>query len=207
MSMQIIREGDPEAISRSLHVLKNGGVIAIPTETAYGLACDPRNRIALAKIYKIKNRDQSKALPLVACSKKQVLSIFEIPFQAQQLIDKYWPGPLTILCAPADMSMRKSMPVFKDGLAAVRVSSHAFVQKLACDFGFPLIATSANVSNSPPCMSAEQVDKEFANHLPDLQPDLIIDGGVLPDNPPSTIIKFTEDGRVEVVRQGGIQVT
>ncbi len=204
--MEIIRESEPEAISRCVQVLQNGGVLAIPTETAYGLACDPRNRVALAKIYKIKQRDQSKALPLIACSKEQVANIFEIPVQAQDLITKYWPGPLTILLAPADMMMRKSMPVFKDGLAAVRVSSHAFVQKLACEHGFPLTATSANLADKPPAMSAEEVERAFANNPPDLQPDLIVDGGVLPDNPASTIIKFMEDGRVEVVRQGGIQI-
>ncbi|MFA6447760.1 MAG: L-threonylcarbamoyladenylate synthase [Patescibacteria group bacterium] len=204
--MEIIRESEPEAISRCVQVLQNGGVLAIPTETAYGLACDPRNRIALAKIYKIKQRDQSKALPLIACSKEQVANIFEIPAQAQDLITKYWPGPLTILLAPADMMMRKSMPVFKDGLAAVRVSSHPFVQKLTCEYGFPLTATSANLADNPPCMNAEEIQIAFKNNSADLQPDLIVDGGVLPDNPASTIIKFMEDGRVEVVRQGGIQI-
>lgn len=204
--MEIIRESDREAISSCIKVLQNGGVLAIPTETAYGLACDPRNRIALAKIYKIKQRDPSKALPLVACSKGQVANIFEIPIQAQELIAKYWPGPLTILLAPADMMMRKSMPVFKDGLAAVRVSSHPFVQALTSAYGFPLTATSANLADRPPCMSAEEIQAAFENNLADLQPDLIIDGGVLPDNPVSTIIKFTEGGRVEVVRQGGVQI-
>lgn len=204
--MEVIKESDQEAVKRCIQVLHSGGVIAIPTETAYGLACDPRNRIALAKIYKIKQRDPSKALPLVACSKEQVAKIFEIPLQAQELIAKYWPCPLTILLAPADMAMRKAMPVFKDGLAAVRVSSHPFVQKLTCEYGFPLTATSANISDQPPSRSAEEIGRAFANNPIDLQPDLIVDGGVLAHNQLSTIIKFTEDGRVEVVRQGGVQI-
>lgn len=196
-----------EAVEQAVSVLKSGGVIAFPTETTYGLGCDPRNLVALSKIYRMKNRDQSKPLPLVSCSVEQVRKFFDVPPTAEQLISKYWPGPLTILLQPADMSLRRALPVYRDGLAAIRVSSHPFVQLLACAYAFPITATSANMSGDQECRTAEEVQNIFEKVDASLQPDLIIDGGELPVSLPSTIVKMSEEGKIEIVRQGVIQVS
>ena len=205
--MQIISfETDQKAaVEQAVKVLHKGGVIVFPTETSYGLGCDPRNLAALGKIYRLKERSTSKALPLVSCSIEQVRNIFDVPKAVEELADKYWPGPLTILLEPKDMSLRHQMPVFKDGLAAVRVSSHPFVQALACSYNFPITATSANMTGMADPYSMNDLLKVYEPVDASKQPDLIIDGGDLPYNPPSTIIKV-ESGKIEVLRQGAIEL-
>lgn len=194
------------AVEQAAQVLRQGGVVVIPTETSYGLSCDPRNLAALGKIYRIKGRDASKALPLVACSVEQVKELFNIPQAVEVLVAKYWPGPLTVLLEPKDMNLRRSLPVFKDGLAAIRVSSHPFVQQLTREYGFPLTATSANMSNDKPCFSSAEVSRVFEALDKSRQPDVLIDGGELPVSEPSTIVKVDQSGKIEVIRQGAISI-
>jgi len=201
--MQIFSASDLDPVK---DVLRLGGVIAFPTETTYGLGCDPHNQAALEKIYRIKGRDQSKALPLVACDIEQVKKFFDLPSAAFKLAERYWPGPLTILLPPADISLHKTMPVFKDGLAAVRVSSNSFVQSLTQKLGFPITATSANLSGDPPCLSAAEVIKTFETQEPSLQPDLIVDGGELKPSEPSTIVSIDQNGQLNIYRQGAVKV-
>ncbi len=204
-SMRLDKKTRAEAIRNASAILMRGGVIAYPTETTYGLGCDPRSHAALAKIYRLKERDKGKALPLIACSMEQVEKLFKLTPQAKELAKEYWPGPLTLLLEPADMSLRKFMPVFKDGLTAVRVSSNQFASDLACAFGFPIVATSANMSGDPACLSAAQVMGSFMHRETEDQPDLIIDGGELEPSEPSTIVKFDGD-EIKIVRQGAIQI-
>ncbi|MDQ7815230.1 MAG: L-threonylcarbamoyladenylate synthase [Patescibacteria group bacterium] len=192
-------------LEKAIEVLKSGGVIAYPTETTYGLGCDPRNHAALDRIYRLKERDNGKALPLIACSMEQVEKLFKLTPKAKELAEEYWPGPLTLLLEPADMSLRKFMPVFKDGLTAVRVSSNQFASELACVFGFPIVATSANISGDPACLSAAQVMGSFMHRESEGRPDLIVDGGELEPSEPSTIVKF-EGNDAKIVRQGAIRI-
>lgn len=206
--MQVIKidEGLQEAVAMTIEVLKSGGVIAFPTETTYGLGCDPRIPAALGKIYRIKGREASKALPLVACSMDQVKMLFDIGPHAEKLVASHWPGPLTVLLEPKDLSLRRQMPVFRDGYSAVRASSHPFVQALVCSYGFPLVATSANYSGKPACLSIEDLQNEFADNEAGMQPDLLVDGGVLDKSEPSTIVKISSSGEIEIIRQGAIKL-
>lgn len=206
MRVRNIEENMQQAVEEAVNVLHSGGVIAYPTETSYGLGCDPRNLAALGKIYRIKSRATSKALPLVACSMEQVEKIFDVTNNVRGLVEKHWPGPLTVLLEPKDMSLRRSLPVFKDGLAAVRVSSHPFVHDLVCAYGFPLTATSANISDEEPCYSAQKVAEVFGEFDKARQPDLIIDGGELSETEASTIVRVAPDGKLEVLRQGVISL-
>ncbi|MDD5438112.1 MAG: L-threonylcarbamoyladenylate synthase [Patescibacteria group bacterium] len=206
--MEIISyEKEPQkAVEKAVQVLRNGGVVIFPTETSYGLGCDPRNLAALGKIYRIKERSTSKALPLVSCSLEQVKEVFDVPQNIEKLALKYWPGPLTILLEPKDLNFRRQMPVFKDGLAAVRASSHPFVQALACSYKFPIVATSANMTGMADPYSMRDLMKVYEHVEKNKQPDLIIDGGDLPYNPPSTIIKLENSGELEILRQGAVEL-
>ncbi|MFA6100367.1 MAG: L-threonylcarbamoyladenylate synthase [Patescibacteria group bacterium] len=206
MEIISLEKAGSRAVERAIDVLRSGGVIIFPTETSYGLGCDPRNLAALGKIYRIKERSTSKTLPLVSCSMEQVRNIFNIPKVIEELAAKYWPGPLTILLEPKDISLRHQMPVFKDGLVAIRVSSHSFVQNLACSYNFPITATSANMTGMADPYSMNDLLKVYGSALANKQPDLIIDGGDLPYNPPSTIVKVDPTGKIEVIRQGAIKL-
>lgn len=195
------------AIRAAVTALRANGVIVLPTETSYGLCSDPKSLIALHAIYRIKNRETAKALPLVACDLKQVQESFSMSSAEIKIAEAYWPGPLTILLKPRSAAARNLFRyVTKDGAIAIRVSSHPFVQAVTQEFGFPITATSANISGEPPCLSGGEVVEAFADQPQDQKPDLLINGGNLSESRPSTIIRVCAGGEIRVIRQGAIAV-
>ncbi|MBU2508762.1 threonylcarbamoyl-AMP synthase [Patescibacteria group bacterium] len=187
----MVARGD---IGRAVNILKRGGVIAFPTETTYGLGCDPRNKKAVQRLYKIKGRSTEKKFPLVASSRLQVLKMACMNATEQKLAKKHWPGPLTLILSLG--SGREYV--------AIRVSSYPLVRKLTRALGYPIIATSANRSGEPPCMSGQAVASLFAGKKN--APDLILDGGKLPSSKPSTVARINERGTIEVLRNGAIKL-
>jgi L-threonylcarbamoyladenylate synthase len=207
--MQIIsiEQDFDRAVHTATLVLQQGGVIAFPTETSYGLGCDPRNRAALDTISSIKGREPSKTFPLVACDLQQVKTAFFLSPAATKLAEAHWPGALTILVPPIN-AMRSSVEhVLQNDMAAVRVSSHPFVQAVTRAFGFPITATSANKAGMPPCRSAEDVFHTFEQQNPAQQPHLILDGGMLNESRPSTIVQVYSNGQIHIVREGAVPLT
>lgn len=193
--------GQEAAIQAAVFMLKQGGVIAIPTETTYGLSCDPRNTKAVARILAMKGSDPGKVMLLVASSVGQVKKVARLSGKSLVLSRPFWPGPLTLV-----LPVRTQLPEVsvRQGEIAIRVSSSPIVQSIARQFRFPIISTSANRSGEPDCRSGREVIQVFSS-LP-IQPDLLLDTGVLPYQKPSTIARVREDGAVEVLRQGAIQV-
>lgn len=190
-------------IGRAVRVLKSGGVIAYPTETTYGLGCDPRNAKAIAKIFRIKGRDKNKSVLLVAASISQVKKVAILEGESLQLAKKYWAGALTIIL-PARRVAKLSSRVTKRGEVAIRVSSSTSVQALVRRFGFPIVSTSANRSGETPCRSGRAVRSAFSGNR--FQPDFIVDAGALPRRKPSTIVRVTKDGKLEILRQGSVRL-
>lgn len=184
-----------QSIEEGVMALERGGMIAFPTETTYGLGCDPRNTEAVERIFRIKGRDHKKPLLLVAGSFEQAERVAFLSTQARQLAETYWPGPLTlILPARAEAELVDGVSV--NGEVAVRFSSSELVQSLTNAFGFPIVATSANLTGQPDSRSADDV------RAYNLEVDYIIDGGILPESKPSTVVRIKEDGEVEVIRHG-----
>lgn len=180
-------------LRQAVAVLKKGGVIAYPTETVYGLGCDPRKSSAIRRIYSLKGRDRKKQLLLVAASIAQVRKVAKLEGAALVLARKYWPGPLTLV-----------LPSLKKGSVAIRVSSSSIVQDLCRAFGYPIISTSANRSGETECRSGRAVKRLFAQgHL---APDFVIDAGGLPRRKTSTVAHVRKDGTVEIVRVGAIKL-
>ncbi len=178
-----------DQIREAVSVLRRGGVIAFPTETTYGLGCDPRNRKAMRRIYNIKGREKKKPLLLVAASLAQASRVADVSRLSPQL-RRYWPGPVTFV-----LPSKKGR-----GDIAIRVSSSPIVRRLCRAFGYPIIATSANRSGQPDCRSGRAVVRVFAKRCE--RPDFILDVGALPRRKPSTIARVKEDGRVEILRKG-----
>jgi L-threonylcarbamoyladenylate synthase len=181
-------------IREAVRVLKRGGVVALPTETTYGLACDPRNAKAVAKIFKIKGRDRKKRLLLVASSMQQVKKVVKITGVSLGLAHRHWPGPLTLVL-PAKKGKEE---------IAIRVTSSPIASEVARLFGSPIVATSANRSGKPECRSATAVARAFSKQK--IQPDFILDGGMLPRRKPSTVAKIGKDGVIEMLRRGSIRL-
>ena len=187
-------------IRKAVQVLRQGGVIAFPTETTYGIGCDPRDARAVRRIFRLKVRDQGNPLLLVASSFAQAESVAIIDEANRDIAKKHWPGPLTlILPVRNDAEIARGAAVA--GTVAVRVSSSEIVHRLTHAFGFPIVATSANKSGKSEARSADEVREIFGERL-----DLIIDAGRLPKRRPSTVAKISPDGKVHVIRKGAVRL-
>lgn len=189
--------------------IRNGAVVVLPTETAYGLIADATNKAAVERVYAIKKRDHTNPLPVVCGSIEQVNKFFTIPTQAIKLLEQHWPGPLSILLTAHNKDLfLKSDSVFVNTQGtdvAVRVTSHAFLQHIAQQLHRPLVATSANLAGHDATYNIDSVLAQLKTA--DAKPDLIIDGGVLEYVLPSTIIRIDNSGSVEVLRQGPIIIS
>ena len=149
---------------KALNTLKNQGVIAYPTESVFGLGCDPDSPIAIKKILQLKNRTADKGLILIAANIEQLHNYADFnALNHQQLaeIKRTWPGPVTWV-VPAKIDLCKLISGNFNSIA-VRVSAHTTVQQLCLEFGKPLISTSANLSGLTPCITSQQVHKMFAH--------------------------------------------
>ncbi len=182
---------------KAVSILRNGGVVAFPTETYYGLAVDPENDKALEKLFEIKKRDSAKPI-LVLISEMAQLSrlTIRIPGHYEPLIQKFWPGPLTLVFS----ALEKVSPLLTGdtGTVGVRISSHPIARKFCRKWGKPLTATSANISGTSPAKSAEEVRICLGDKI-----DFIIDGGQAPAGHCSTIIGM-QDNEIKLIRAGKI---
>ena len=190
-----LRQNDKIAFNSALVCLRSGGTIVYPTETAYGLGGDFLDKKVRAKIFKLKQRPQNKALPVIVGNLKQAQAIVKFDPLSLTLAKKYWPGPLTLI-----------LPVINPKACgcktlAIRVSSFAWARNLAKTLGKPLISTSANLSGAKTNYSLGPIIKSFKNQP--VQPDLLFNSGRLAKCPPSTIVKITK-GKIKIIRQGSI---
>jgi|SRR3989344_4039396 len=183
----------PSSIKEAIKMLRNGGIVVFPTETAYGLAADIANKKAYAKIFKIKNRSREKSLPWIAANLAMAKKYVKFSPLATKLAKKYWPGPLTLV-----LSEKK-----QKGTIAIRVSSNKIAHDLSDKLGRPIVSTSANLSGFSICYSARSVVRQFKNQK--YQPDLVLDGGRLPKQKPSTIVKIQNE-KINILRQGSIKL-
>ena len=210
--LKVTPETQSASIRAAVRVLRRGGVIAFPTETTYGLGCDPRNAKAVRRIYAIKGREKGKPLLLVASSMAQASRVGDLRDVPSAVTKAHWPGPLTLV-VPAKVSAKLAKEIAPKKEVAVRVSSSEIVQALTSSFGFPIVATSANRSGEPDCRSGRAVVRAFEDS-PERSPagssdtpDLILDLGSLPRRKPSTLARFMKSGQVEVLRQGSVRLS
>lgn len=174
-----MNKANPSPIMRAVEIIRGGGVVVIPTETFYGLAADAANPVAIARIFEIKGRPATMALPLVAASVEQVEEMLgALDARSAKIARLFWPAALSLVVA--------APPRFRGGAAeqtvAVRVPAHAFVRELAERSGALLTATSANKTGEPPAQTAEAAASSVGALV-----DLVVDGGTTPGGLPSTI--------------------
>jgi len=175
------------------NTLKNNGVIAFPTDTAYGLAADYFSDKALKKVFQIKKRPFSKKIALIASNLNQVKKYFYLNKKELFLSKKYWPGPLTLI-----LKLKN-----KKDKVGVRVPDSKIACKISENFKKPITATSANLSGRPNPYSADEVVNQFKNKK--LQPDLIIDAGRLKKIKPSTVAEIINN-KIKIIREGPINL-
>ena len=189
--------------------LARGAVVAIPTDTVYGLAADPFNLAAVDEIYRVKGRPEARALPILVNSVDQAIllsreRIFEgsvvepMPRHFLRLAHKFWPGALTLVVEAASRVPLKVTA--NTGRVALRWPKSAIVEQLIEEFDGPVTGTSANVSGFPSCASAAQVMKQLGARVP-----LILDGGESGATLVSTIVELNGDSW-RIGREGAISV-
>jgi L-threonylcarbamoyladenylate synthase len=177
---------EPDAIERAARAIRAGGVVAMPTDTLYGLAADPFNAAAVARVFAVKGRGSDRALPLVAADVQQIaLDVGELSPPARTLAERFWPGPLTLLVV-APERLPRTVTGGTDRVG-VRVPAHAVTRALCRACGTLLTATSANVSGRPGTNDPDEVAASLGGAL-----DVILDAGMTTGGPPSTIVDVTE---------------
>lgn len=158
-----------EQISHAVHILKNGGIIAYPTESVYGLGCDPFNTEAVKKLISLKGRQQNKGLILIASEFKQVESLLEkLDPETEARVKQTWPGAITWLW-PAKKTT-STLLKGKHNTLAIRITDHPVARRLCELYGGAIVSTSANKSEDKPAMNADGVRNSFGNQI-----DFIID--------------------------------
>ena len=175
--------------------LRNGGIVAFPTDTLYGLAVDATSPAAVAALFEFKGRGAAAALPFVAASRQQVESWCGLGEHDARLADAFWPGPLTLVrpAPPAVVSAAHASM----GTVAIRVPDHPIARMLADAWGAPLTATSANRSGEPPASRVADVAAMASDRL------FLIDGGDARGGEPSTIVDARETPP-RLIRAGAI---
>ena len=186
-----------QQVKQATTILKQGGIVACPTDTVYGVVAAINIERAVARVYQIKGRPHSQALPILLADKSQIAEVAKVvPPLAWRLADKFWPGALTIV-----LFKSASVPDIITGggkTIAVRIANHPIPIAIARGLGVPIVGTSANLSGSPSALTAEEVRSQLGDRV-----DLIIDGGRCPGGRESTIIDLAGETPL-ILRQGAI---
>jgi L-threonylcarbamoyladenylate synthase len=175
-------------LRRAAETVRDGGVIAYPTEGVYGLGCDPLNRSAVERVLAIKQRRMAAGLILLAADCDQLEPFVRIDAAERARMNEQWPGPVTFLAPASDR-----VPAWIRGAhdtVAVRVSEHPLARELARRAGTPLVSTSANRSGRPAAINVFQVRRHLGVEL-----DYVVNGACLRPGKASTIIDLAS-GRI-----------
>lgn len=185
-------------IQKAVEILHQGGIVAFPTETVYGIGCDAKNTSAINKIYEIKNRSSSKPLTLHFASFDDAKKYAESYKISEQLANKFLPGALTLIMESKSVSEFASQ--FAElNTVGVRIPSHKTAQDLLRTFGSPIAGTSANISGDKPLVSAEEIISIFGNQI-----DMVLKcSECIPTGTASTILDITKNPTV-IIRKGDL---
>ena len=178
---------EPEIIRRACMLLEAGELVVVPTETVYGIACDPAH---LEKLYAAKERDRGKPVARLAASLAQVEALgAKFGKHGQALAEKYWPGPLTLVLSTPD------------GPTGFRVPAHEVPLALARAFGRPIALTSANKSGGTDAVSAQEAFQCLENSV-----SLFLDALPSIGKKPSTVVQCLET-EIKILREGAVSAT
>lgn len=177
--------------------IKRGRVVAIPTDTFYGLSADPFNLAAVERVFRVKGRPESQALPILVSSIEQAVTLIrEVPDAFLTLAQKFWPGALTLI---VEATHRLPLKVTGNtGRVAVRWPASKIATALIDSAEGPITGTSANLSGHPSCSNAQQIVEQLDGRLP-----LILDGGESGSTLASTIVRINGD-EWSIAREGAI---
>lgn len=197
MQTQLIKSEDKEGLKRAAELLKNGELVAVPTETVYGLAANALNGEAVSNIFKAKGRPQDNPLIVHIANIEEIYPLVKnFDTRAKKLADAFWPGPLTIIL-PKSERIPKEVSAGLDTVA-IRMPSHPIARQIIELCGCPLAAPSANTSGKPSPTTAQHVMDDMNGKIA-----AVVDGGACSVGVESTVITLASDVP-RVLRPGGI---
>ena len=185
---------DTEGIRVACETIKRGGIVVFPTDTVYGIGCDPYNKDAVTSIYRIKSRNTEKQFPILGASKADLSKIAIFDKRSSKIAEKFWPGPITLILKLKDEKLKESMGL--ENKVAVRVPNNQCVLSLLKQCNL-LVGTSANISGSSPHTNPEECGNRLTGY------DLLLDGGTITNTIESTIVEIKEN-EIKVLRKGDI---
>jgi L-threonylcarbamoyladenylate synthase len=195
MNTEIISTHHPHAIARAIEVLANGGLVAFPTDTVYGVAAGLFNVRGITRLYEAKARAANKAIAVLIGEVEQLQQLTpEFGGAAQRLAEKFWPGALTLVVTKQAGLPENLSPLPTVG---VRMPDHAFARALMRAAG-PLATSSANLSGEANTLTARQVLDQLEGRI-----ELLLDGGDAPGGVPSTVVDCTQQPP-KVLREGAL---
>lgn len=193
-STQSLQEG----VGIGAEIILGGGVVALPTESFYGLSLDATNAQAVERIFAIKKRGSELPILILISSVGELAKyVIAVPPAAKELGERFWPGGLTMIFESAPIL--PSSLTGGTGKIGIRISSHPVAHAIARALPVPITGTSANISGTPPCTTADQVLECLGAEV-----DLVLDGGPTQGKNPSTVLDVTVDPPL-IVREGMIK--
>lgn len=193
---QLVANSLDRQVRYAVYVLTQGGVVAVPTDTVYGLAADARSADAVRRVLDLKDRSPDSPLPLLVADIAQAEAIAgPLSGSARALAAKFWPGALTLVLPS---STELPAPVVRDGAVGLRVPDDPICCRVIQLFGGPVTGTSANVTGKPPAMTPDEVRKQFGKRI-----DYILEAGRAGGALPSTVVRVS-DTDLSVLRGGAI---
>ena len=187
---------DDKGIEKIVEIIEKGGIVIFPTDTVYGVGCNPYNQNAVKKIYQIKSRTKLKSLPVLAYSLDIVKKIALIDQFTEKIVEKYWPGPLTLILTLTDEKLKESLNL--ENKIAIRIPDSKCTLKLLKKCRL-LVGTSANISGSSSHTDPNNCIKNIKNY------DMFLNGGIITSKGESTIIEI-ENKEIKIIREGVIKV-
>ncbi|MDO8494947.1 MAG: L-threonylcarbamoyladenylate synthase [bacterium] len=178
-----------EAIAEACRVLHLGGVVVYPTDTVYGLGANACDNLAVDQVFKIKKRSYTKPLPVVARNLDWVKELVYIDSRNRRVVESIWPGAVTAILPKRDYL--SSLVTAKGLSVGVRIPDFHLVDRLLGKFGYPLTATSANISGEESTNDIDKIVARFEGQR--YRPNLILDAGILPKSQPFTVLDLTAD--------------
>jgi len=180
-------------INRVVECIKQGGVVAYPTDTIYGLGCDIFNRKGIKRIYQIKERTERKPFSFICADLSDVANYAQVSNFAFKIMKRYLPGPYTFI-----LDATRIVPdllLTKQKTVGIRIPSNPIALAIVRELGHPLVTTSANLSGQAPCYDPSLIEEQLGKQI-----DMVVDGGII-QGEASTVISLIDD-KIEVLRQG-----
>ncbi len=186
-----------DSIKETVNILEEGGICVYPTETCYGLGCDATNENAIKKLREIKRMGDEKKISIIVSSLDMIKKYGRVTKKVEKIVNLFMPAPLTLV-----IKKKKIIPdILNKNEIAFRIPNNLVALRLVKEFGKPITTTSANVTTNPSIYTIDKIRNVFEGKV-----DIILDGGDLPLELPSTIVDMTSK-KAKIIREGSMKPT